>query len=89
MKIKLAVITSICSILSPICAMVVMCFFEQELAEAILGGLLIGCVIGTLQGIVALVLSRGKSKIVNVFSIIPMCPLVFYLLLLIPQLFYK
>ena len=89
MRLKLAIITSICSILSPICAIVVMCCFEQELAEAILGGLLIGCVISTLLGIVALVLSRGKSKIVNVFSVISMCPLVVYLLLLIPQLFYK
>lgn len=89
MRLKLAAITSVCSILSPICAIVVMRFFEQEFAEAILGGLLIGCLVGTILGIISLILNRGKSKIVKVFSIIPMCPLVVYLLLLIPQLFCK
>ncbi len=89
MKTKLAVIISIFSILSPICAIIVMCFLEQEITEAILGGLLIGCLVGTVLGVASLILNRGKSKIVKVFSVIPMCPLAIYLLLLIPYLFYK
>lgn len=89
MRFKLAVITSILSIISPICAVAVMCFVEQELAEAVLGGLLIGCVAGTVLGIISLILNRGRSKFVKVVSVIPMCPLAIYLLLFIPQLLYK
>ena len=88
MKRNLALITSILSIVSPILAIVVMCFVEQELIEAILGGLLIGCLIGTFFGIISLIMNRGQSRIVSIFSIIPMCPLVIYIILLIPYLIY-
>ncbi len=89
MRFKLAVITSVFSVLSPICAIIIMCSFEQEVAEAIIGGLLFGCIIGTVLGVVSLILNKGKSKLVKIISIIPMIPLAIYLLLLIPWLLCK
>ena len=89
MRFKLAVFTSVFSILSPIFAIITMSFFEQEFAEAVLGGLLIGCLIGTVFGIISLFLNKGKSKVLKIISIIPMCPLIIYVLFLIPYLFYK
>ena len=88
MKRNLSLITSILSIVSPICSSVVMCFVEQELIEAIFGGLLIGCLIGTFFGIISLITNRGESRIVSIFSITPMCPLVIYIIMLIPYLIY-
>ncbi len=88
MKYKVALIISILALISPICSAVIMPFFEPEIAEAILGGLLVGCVIGSVLGIASLVISKCKSRLINAFSIIPMCPLALYLLLFIPRLFY-
>ena len=86
MKHKYALILSIFAIISPICAVAVMFFTEPELVEAILGGLLIGCAVGSIFGAVSLVINKWKNKVISVLSIIPMCPLVIYLLLLIPYL---
>ena len=89
MRFKLALITSVFSILSPVFAIVIMCSIEQEFIEAVLSGLLIGCFLGTVFGIISLIFNKGKSKVIKIVSIIPMCPLAIYILLLIPQLFYK
>lgn len=89
MRKKLAVITSVFSTLLPICAIFVMCFIEQELVEAILSGLVVGCSIGTVLGIISLILNRGENRIVKVLSVIPMCALVIYIFLLIPQFIYE
>ena len=88
MKIKPEYVTSIISILAPICSILIMCVIEQELLEAIVGGLLIGCLIGSFFGIISLIINKCKSILVTIFSIIPMCPLVVYILLLIPYLMY-
>ena len=89
MRFKLAVFTSVFSMISPILAIIIMCFFEQEFAEAVLSGLLIGCLIGTVFGIISLFFNKGKSKLIKIISTIPMCPLVIYVLLLIPYFLYK
>ncbi len=88
MRKRLAVIISVFSTLSPICAIFVMLFIEQELVEAVLSGLVVGCLIGTVLGIIALILNRGENRLVKLLSVIPMCPLVIYILLLIPQFIY-
>lgn len=89
MKIKPEFVTSILSIFAPICLIVTMCIIEQEFVEAIWGGLLIGCLIGSVFGIVSLTINKNKSILVTIFSIIPMCPLAIYILLLIPYLMYR
>ena len=57
MKIKPEFVTSILSIFAPICLIVTMCIIEQEFVEAIWGGLLIGCLIGSVFGIVSLTIT--------------------------------
>lgn len=89
MKIKPEFVTSILSIFAPICLIATMCIIEQEFVEAIWGGLLIGCLIGSVFGIVSLTINKNKSRLVTIFSIIPMCPLAIYILLLIPYLMYR
>ena len=89
MKIKPEFVTSIISILIPICSIAIMCIIEQEFVEAIVGGLLIGCLIGSVFGIVSLTINKNKSRLVTIFSIIPICPLVVYIFLLIPYLMYR
>ena len=89
MKIKPEFVTSILSIFAPICLILTMCIIEQEFVEAIWGGLLIGCLIGSVFGIVSLTINKNKSRLVTIFSIIPMCPLAIYILLLIPYLMYR
>ena len=79
MKIKPEFVTSILSIFAPICLIVTICIIEQEFVEAIWGGLLI----------VSLTINKNKSRLVTIFSIIPMCPLAIYILLLIPYLMYR
>lgn len=89
MNIKPEFVTSIISILIPICSIAIMYIIEQEFVEAIVGGLLIGCLIGSVFGIISLIINKCKSRLVTIFSIIPMCPLAIYILLLIPYLMYR
>ena len=89
MKHKTALVISVLAVSSPIFSIAIMQFWESEFLEAVLSGLLIGCIIGSALGIVSLVISKGKNKLINILSIIPMCPLTMYLLLLIPYLTYS
>ncbi len=89
MKNKITVIFCILALLSPIISVKVMLGIEPEVVEAVAGGLLVGCAIGSIFGIISLILNKGKQKLLSVLSIIPMCPLVLYLLLLIPYLSFK
>lgn len=89
MKHKFALALSILALLSPIISVKVMLNIEPEVAEAIASGILVGCAIGSIFGIISLILNNGKRKPVTVLSIIPMCPLVLYLLLLIPYMSFK
>ncbi len=89
MKHKTALVISVLAVISPILSIAIMQFLESESLEAVLSGLLIGCIIGSALGIASLVISKGKYKLINALAIIPMCPLVLYLLLLIPYLTYS
>lgn len=66
----------------------VMLLFEQEKTEAIAGGMMVGSALGSILGIIALVLNKGRSKMVVVLSAIPMCLIALFLLLAIPYYFY-
>ncbi len=89
MRVKLAVLTGIFSAVSPLLAIMVMCSVEQELIEAILSGWIIGCAIGTVFGIVSLILNRGESRLAKVLAVIPICAAAACLILLIPALLYQ
>ncbi|MBE7027171.1 MAG: hypothetical protein E7410_06410 [Ruminococcaceae bacterium] len=84
MKFRLELIISILAMLSPVCVMVIMLFTEPELVEAIFGGLIIGSFFGSVLGIISLILNKGKSELVSIFSIIPMLPTAIYLMALLP-----
>lgn len=89
MKPKTPVILSILAMLCPIIAAISMVAIEEELAEAVLFGLLVGCALGSVFGILALVFNKNRNKIVTALSIIPICPLVLYAVLAIPHFFYR
>lgn len=89
MKNKVSRIVSYLAAASPFITIIVSLFLEPEIAEAIIGGGIIGCAIGSILGIVALIWNRGSSKLVMVLSIFPMIPIGLFLLLSIPFLFYK
>ena len=66
----------------------VMLLFEQEKTAAIAGSVMVGSALGSILGIIALVLNKGRSKMVVVLSAIPMCLIALFLLLAIPYYFY-
>ncbi len=84
MEHKFAYAISILAVILPICSIVISLFLEPEIVEAIFGGLIIGCIIGSVLGAVSMGISKGKSVFINTLSILPMIPLVLYLLLLLP-----
>ncbi len=89
MRNKVSRIASYLAAASPFITIIITLFSEPEIAEAIIGGGIIGCAIGSILGIIALILNRGSSKLVMMLSIFPMIPIGFFLLLSIPYLFYK
>lgn len=86
MKAKIPLILSILALACPVIGIPIMCLIEPEVTEAVLGGLLFGCVAGSVLGAVTLILNKNKNKLVKVLSVIPMCPLAVYLVLAIPYL---
>lgn len=86
MKSKGKYLISILAVLSPIIAVLIMLLIEPEILEAILSGLLLGGLIGSAFGVVSLVMNKGESKLVTAISIVPMCFVVLYLILLLPYL---
>ncbi len=89
MKDKFARLVSYLATASPFITIIVTLFLEPEIAEAVIGGGIIGCAIGSIIGLIALILNWGRSKLTTVLSILPMIPIGFFLLLSIPFLFYK
>lgn len=86
---KTILLLSILAVICPVIATAIMMQFEPEFVEALCGGLLLGCIAGSILGVVSLILNKRKSKIVTVLSCIPMCPLIIYLILFIPYLLYN
>lgn len=84
MKYKITLAISVLALLSPICLTVMMLFLEPEFVEAVLAGLFIGCIVGSVLGGVSLYINKGNSKLIKIFSITPMFLLMLYLLLLLP-----
>lgn len=89
MKPKIPFLLSIVALICPIIVTIVTCNIEEEFAEAIAGGLLFGCVLGSVFSVLALILNKNRNKIVAVLSVIPICPLVLYLVLAIPYFFFR
>lgn len=86
---RTALIIAILAVCAPIVMIAIMLNIEEEFVEAVLGGLFFGCIVGTIFGVIALILDRGsRRKIVTILSVIPMIHIALYLVILIPFLFH-
>lgn len=83
MKIKPEMITSILAIASFVCIFIIVLFTESEMVEAIAGGLVLGGMIGSVFGVISLIINKGKSKLVTIFSVVPMIPVVLWFILFV------
>lgn len=83
MKNKLPFALSCTAVACPIILTIFLIFTEPELAEAICGGVVFGCAIGSILSMIAVILNKGRNRIVNVLAVIPMIPLGIYLILLL------
>lgn len=83
MKIKPEMITSILAIASFVCTFIIVLFTESEMVEAIAGGLVLGGMIGSVFGVISLIINKGKSKLVTIFSVVPMIPVVLWFILFV------
>jgi len=82
-KQKYALIISIIGIITPIISVIISMRNEPEIVEAVAGGLFLGCIIGSVFGVTALIMNKGKSLPVIILSILPMFLLAVYLILLL------
>lgn len=89
MRSRLSCIFSYLAVAAIFVAPFIMLFFEQEREEAISGGVIIGASIGSIFGIVAIILNKQRRKLVYFLSAIPMVPLALFLLMAIPFYLYK
>ena len=76
-------ITSILAIGSFVCIFIIVLFTESEMVEAIAGGLVLGGMIGSVFGVISLIINKGKSKLVTIFSVVPMIPVVLWFILFV------
>lgn len=86
MRGKISLILSVLAVIFPIVAILLTLAIGKEPAEAIIGGVIIGCAAGTPFGIAALILNKWKSKTVTILSFVPILPLAIYLLFAVPSL---
>lgn len=75
--------------LSSLLGVIVAYQIKDEFVETLIGCILIGSLIGNLFGFLALIINMNKSTLVNIFSVIPMIPVLVYLILAIPYLMYN
>lgn len=80
---------AILSIVSPICIVGIMCMIETEIIEAVIGGLVLGCMVGSVFSIIFWVTNKYKNKILRIISLIPLVFVGLYSLLFILYLAYK
>ena len=72
------------AIIAPIITTLIMLKIEPEIEEALAGGIILGCLIGSVFGVVALICNKHRSRLILVASIIPMIPTAIFFVLAIP-----
>ena len=80
---------AILSIVSPICIVGIMFMIETEIIEAVISGLALGCMVGSVFSIIFWVTNKDKNKILKIISLIPLVFVGLYALLFILYLAYK
>ena len=77
-------ICSIIAVAAPIITTLIMLRTEPEIEEALAGGIILGCLIGSIFGVVALLCNKHHSRWILIASILPMIPTVVFAALAIP-----
>lgn len=85
------IISNICSIgavIAPVITTLIMFMTEPEFVEALSGGIIVGCLIGSIFGGFALFCNKQRSKWIIMVSVLPMIPTALFVVLAIPYLIY-
>ena len=81
------IISKICGIgavITPVITTLIMLMTEPEFVEALSGGIIAGCLIGSILGAVALLCNKQHSKWITTVSVLPMAPAALFVILAIP-----
>ena len=89
MKQTISKICGIGAVIAPVITTIIMLITEPEFVEALAGGIIMGCLIGSIFGIVALLCNKQRSKLIRATSVLPMIPTTAFAILAIPFLLYK
>ncbi len=84
MRKTVSIICSISAVVAPIITTLIMLMTEPEFEEALSGGVIVGCLIGTVFGVIALLCNKHHSRWILIVSILPMIPTVIFAALAIP-----
>ena len=80
-------IASLCSggaVIAPVISTLIMLMIEPEFEEALFGGIIVGCLIGSILGGVAILCNKQHSKWITAVSVLPMIPTALFAILAIP-----
>ena len=81
------IISKICGIgavITPVITTLIMLMTEPEIVEALSGGIIAGCLIGSIFGTVALLCNKQHSKWITAVSVLPMATAALFAILAIP-----
>lgn len=76
------------AIIAPVITTLIMLKTEPEFVEAMSGGIIVGCLIGSILGGIALFCNKQHSKWIKTLSVLPMIPTALFAVLAIPYWFY-
>ena len=85
------IISKICGIgavIAPVITTLIMFMTEPEFVEALSGGILVGCLIGSIFGGCALFCNKQRSKWIIAVSVLPMIPTALFVVFAIPYWIY-
>ena len=86
------IIPKICgigAIVAPVITTLIMFMTEPEFEEALFGGIIVGCLIGSLFGVFALLFNKRHSKWITAVSVLPMIPTALFAILAIPYWLFR
>lgn len=88
MKKAISRICGIGAVAAPVITTFIMFKTEPEFEEALEGGIILGCLIGTVLGVIALLCNKQHSTWIKVLSVMPMIPTLIFAVLAIPYWLY-
>ena len=77
-------ICGIGAVIAPAITTLIMFMTEHEFEEALFGGVIVGCLIGSIFGGIALICNKKHNKWITAVSVLPMIPTALFAILAIP-----